>query len=83
MRILNRDEHLNNFWRRVNVLSVVRYNIVRTKICGPKDSATKMGKSYSRAVEHKGDPQVKVINTLEKHTTAHGGHDIKLLVILD
>ena len=41
-----------------------------------------MGKSYSRAVKHKGDPQVKVINTLEKHTTAHSGHDIKLLVIL-
>lgn len=41
-----------------------------------------MGKSYSRAVENKGDAQVNVYNALEAHSEAHDGHEIKLWLIL-
>ena len=41
-----------------------------------------MGKSYSRSIENKGDAQVSVINTLENHSEAHDGHEVKLWTIL-
>ena len=41
-----------------------------------------MGKTQSRSAQNTGDAQVSVINTLEAHSEAHEGHELKLWLIL-
>ena len=41
-----------------------------------------MGKTQSRSAQNTGDAQVNVINTLEAHSGAHVGHELKLWLIL-
>ena len=41
-----------------------------------------MGKTYSRDVKTTGDPQVNIVNTLERHTELHDNNNVLLWALL-